>query len=190
MSYSVTAQVGSRHVLEPANGTYWLTEMTEHQTRTWRFIVGSNGTSRYVLRPERGVMVARTYKTVPVETHYGDRIVRPRARFTFNHDGLPESGNVVVLGNRAGYLSWFSGAPEYDGHNIDGGVIHKVYVSPPHRRKGVATAMFEFARELNPDMDIRHSNALTDDGAAFAAATPTANDLPGLTSPDAVPIGA
>ena len=67
-----------------------------------------------------------------------------------------------------GYLSWFPGKPKHNGSSIDGGVIHKVQVSPQHQRRGLASAMLAFARERNPDLDIRHSNALTDEGRAWA----------------------
>jgi GNAT superfamily N-acetyltransferase len=67
-----------------------------------------------------------------------------------------------------GYLSWFPGKPRHNGSSIDGGVIHKVQVSPQHQRRGLASAMLAFARERNPDLDIRHSTALTDEGRAWA----------------------
>lgn len=67
-----------------------------------------------------------------------------------------------------GYLSWFGGQPRHDNNNIDGGVIYKVQVSGPHRRRGVASAMLDFAREKHPEQDIRHSNALSDDGRAWS----------------------
>jgi ribosomal protein S18 acetylase RimI-like enzyme len=77
----------------------------------------------------------------------------------------------------AGYLSWFGGTPRHDGSTVDGGVIHKVHVSGPHRRRGLASAMLSFARERKPEMDVRHSSALTDEGRAWAehtaAASPT-----------------
>lgn len=79
--------------------------------------------------------------------------------------------------SRIGMLTYFGGKPTYDGSNVDGGVIHKVSVRPRHQRNGVATAMLDFARERNPDKDVRHSNVLSEDGAAWAAATPTPNDL-------------
>lgn len=71
-----------------------------------------------------------------------------------------------------GSLSWFSGKPQYDSTTIDGGVIHKVFVRDENRRQGIATAMLNAARKWNPDRDIRHSNALTEDGKAWAKARP------------------
>jgi GNAT superfamily N-acetyltransferase len=80
-------------------------------------------------------------------------------------------------GRRAGYLSYFGGhidrnedGTPNDRSNINGGLIYKTYVSGPHRRKGLATAMLDYAREKHPDMEIRHSNALSDDGRAWRAA--------------------
>lgn len=89
------------------------------------------------------------------------------------------SGHVLWLTRRAGYLSWFTGSIDRlpggsldDSSNINGGVIYKVFVSAQHRRKGLASAMLAMARDLYPQMHIRHSKALSVDGAAWAAATP------------------
>lgn len=183
MSYDI-ATPASTHVAEKVNGGYWVnrledrTHTTSGRPRGWRFILGGNGTSRYLLRMEDGAMVARTYKVVPVESSWGDRSIQVGKKVTLTSDDLPENGHVIVVGNRVGYLTWFGGNPEYTGSNIDGGVIYKAYVSSKHRRKGVATALLDLARQMFPDKDIRHSCALSDDGAAFAAATPTPNDLP------------
>lgn len=78
-----------------------------------------------------------------------------------------------------GYLSWFGGKPPLDDAgnpidrkgNINNGMIHKVVVSSPQRRKGLATAMLAFARDRYPDSQVRHSGALSDDGRAWASAT-------------------
>lgn len=171
------------HVAEKS-GSGWNISRIEDRThstfgrdRGWHFITGADGGPRYLLRMEAGAMVARTVKIVPVATEWGEQIIRVGTSTTLIHDGLPEDGDVLVVGRRCGSLSWFGGRPSYDGSNIDGGVIFKTYVSSQHRRKGVATAMLNHARNLHPERDIRHSNALSEDGAAFAAATPTANDL-------------
>jgi GNAT superfamily N-acetyltransferase/8-oxo-dGTP pyrophosphatase MutT (NUDIX family) len=65
-----------------------------------------------------------------------------------------------------GYLNWFGGEAHNDGSNIDGGVIHKVFVEPEHQHQGLASAMLDFARERRPD--IRHSTALTEQGRAWS----------------------
>jgi hypothetical protein len=46
-----------------------------------------------------------------------------------------------------------------------------VEVVEGHKRQGIATAMFEFAQTANPHVVLRHSDALTADGAQFARAT-------------------
>lgn len=71
-------------------------------------------------------------------------------------------------GKRIGFLSWYGGKPEYTGRNVDGGVIAHAYVSQQFRRKGIASAMLDFARAKHPDSDIRHSSALSDDGKAWS----------------------
>ena len=97
------------------------------------------------------------------------------ARYRLGEEGYNTAVAYHQLSNggerRAGYLSWFGGKPEYDGANVDGGVIHKAYVSSPHRRRGVASALLDYARTQHPDQDIRHSRALSDDGKAWAANT-------------------
>lgn len=172
------------HIAEKGSGGGWnvsrlddRTHSTSGRDRGWHFIAAADGNPRYMLRMEEGSMVARTVKTVPVTTEWGERIIRVGSTTTLIHDDLPEGGQVLIVGRRCGRLTWFGGCPTYDGSNIDGGVIYKTYVSSQHRRKGVATAMLGYARNLYPQKDIRHSNALSDDGAAFAAATPTPNDL-------------
>lgn len=188
MPYELT-HPNNTHVAERVRGGYWNVSFTEDRThstsgraRGWTFITGGNGTSRYLLRMEDGTLVAHTYRTVPVEHPRGAAAIRVN-RFVLEHDGLPDAGEVIVVGKRCGYLSWFGGTPEYNGDNIDGGVIYKVYVSQQHRRKGVATALLNVARDMFPEKDIRHSSALSGAGVDFAAATPTPNDLPYHPSP-------
>lgn len=83
------------------------------------------------------------------------------------------------LGKRVGSLSFFPGKPDRkedgslnDVGNINGGMIHKVYVSSQFRRKGIASAMLDHARMRYPDREVRHSNALSDDGRAWKENTP------------------
>lgn len=59
-----------------------------------------------------------------------------------------------------GYLSWLGG---------DTPKIYKTFVKEDHRRKGVASAMLGFAREIEPSL--QHSHALTEDGHAWAEKT-------------------
>jgi ribosomal protein S18 acetylase RimI-like enzyme len=69
-------------------------------------------------------------------------------------------------GRNAGYLFW-----EKPGeHNGNTPTITSVKVSSQFRRKGVATAMLEHARQYEPDL--QHSHALLPDGEAWAKARP------------------
>lgn len=172
------------HMAEKRNG-YWNVSRIEDRTHTtsgrdrgWAIITNAAGAARYLIRMEDGAMVARLVKEVPVQTQWGENLIQVTAKATLTHDELPTGGTVLLVGNRCGSLTWFGGTATYDGSNIDGGVIHKAYVSSQHRRKGLATALLRVARSRFPDKDIRHSNALSADGAAWAAATPTPNDLP------------
>lgn len=80
---------------------------------------------------------------------------------------------------RVGYINWYGGEVRKDTSGtpepgINGGTVHKAYVSSQHRRKGVASAMLDFARERHPEKEIRHSPrySQTDDGANWAQAKP------------------
>jgi GNAT superfamily N-acetyltransferase len=54
------------------------------------------------------------------------------------------------------------------------GEIEKLFVDPQHRRKGLATSLFNMAQWLNPAP--KHSAWRTDDGDAWAKSI--TNDLP------------
>jgi len=81
----------------------------------------------------------------------------------------PEPGLVQAStpsGRAAGKLSHhgpYTSEPEKK-------VIGNVVVSSVHRRKGVATAMLDYARLTEPDL--HHSKTLTPDGKGFAEANP------------------
>jgi GNAT superfamily N-acetyltransferase len=48
--------------------------------------------------------------------------------------------------------------------------VYKAFVKPPHRRKGVASAMFDFAdqhAQARYGKPLQHSEALSEDGKAF-----------------------
>ena len=68
-------------------------------------------------------------------------------------------------GRRAGAMTTFKGT-EPEEHTI-----HEIVVSKPHQRKGLATALMDYARSTDQP-DLHHSSALTDHGKPFAAATP------------------
>ncbi len=53
-------------------------------------------------------------------------------------------------------------------HEPDGWVAYGVNVYPEHRRRGVATAMYDYAEELL-GVKLRQSTSQTDDGKAFWA---------------------
>lgn len=78
-------------------------------------------------------------------------------------------------GRRVGYLDWHEangtrhvqGSPDPTKPGVG-----KVYVSGPQRRKGVASAMLEHARDLRPGLQHSGPQALTGDGAAWSRARP------------------
>lgn len=82
-------------------------------------------------------------------------------------------------GRRIGAMNWFPtpisaprGRPSSAGLEVepDKPTIFKVVVSKPMRRKGVASAMLDHARDISPGL--QHSYALSEDGAAWARARP------------------
>jgi GNAT superfamily N-acetyltransferase len=123
-----------------------------HGTQRW--VRAKNGTPYRLQQMSNGIIAAHT--------------VTP---------GSADFNRAPTRQSAIGSLSFFGGKPQHDGSNTDGGVIYKTIVRPRHQRRGVATAMLEFARHLNPEADVRHSNALSEEGAAWARATPTPNDL-------------
>ena len=80
-------------------------------------------------------------------------------------------------GRRVGYMSWF-GAIGGEGRHVQGSpdptkpAIYKVAVSKPQRRKGVATAMLEHAREIAPGLQHSGPQALSSEGAVWARNRP------------------
>jgi GNAT superfamily N-acetyltransferase len=63
-----------------------------------------------------------------------------------------------------GKLEWAKGT----------GKIHEVFVTKPHRRKGIATAMLEQSRTIAKEKGLQtpvHSERRSDDGQAWAAST-------------------
>lgn len=83
------------------------------------------------------------------------------------HPGRMVSAHVMPSGRKVGAMTWFGGKKPHDKATTEG-VIHKVVVSAPHRRKGLASAMLDHARATSPKDEIGHSFALSDDGKAWA----------------------
>lgn len=96
-----------------------------------------------------------------------------------------DSGEKLPAPRRAGELSFHAGKSERDatgtptdqlpmghpGYNgSNGGVISAVRVPKAHQRKGVAGAMLDLARENYGE--VRHSQVLSDEGAAWRKARP------------------
>jgi ribosomal protein S18 acetylase RimI-like enzyme len=118
------------------------------------------------------------HNETPEVASYGKYLIEDTGKsliWARTHDPKKPAG----LGRRVGSLSFFGGKIDRnedgtidDRSNINGGRIHKVYVSSQFRRKGIASAMLDFARERYPDKEVRHSNALSDDGRAWAEKKP------------------
>jgi hypothetical protein len=63
-------------------------------------------------------------------------------------------------GTTCGWLCWTDGSPEDGGRPV--GEINDVYVSHPQRHHGIATALFDFAKQHEPN--VHHSDTLSEAG--------------------------
>ena len=98
----------------------------------------------------------------------GNEYTAPNGRtYTMHRTGSSMVEAHTPSGRRAGALTHFGGSSTSE---PEATTIHKIVVSGPHRRKGVGTAMLDYARLQTPDL--HHSQALTEDGQAYASASP------------------
>ncbi|HET7110208.1 MAG TPA: GNAT family N-acetyltransferase [Gemmatimonadales bacterium] len=83
----------------------------------------------------------------------------------------------TASGRGVGRMNWFGPAGE-GGRHVQGSpdptkpAIFKVVVSKPQRRKGIATAMLEHARDIAPGLQHSGPQALSPEGAAWARNRP------------------
>lgn len=118
------------------------------------------------------------HEQVPDTVSYGKYLIRDTGFFGASaHTYNPNKRDGV--GKRIGALTWYPGQVRKnedgsydDSSSVNGGVIHGVHVSTQFRRKGIASAMLDFARERYPEKEIRHSSALSPEGAAWSQAKP------------------
>lgn len=75
----------------------------------------------------------------------------------------------TASGKNVGYLMWSDHGTDKD-LNRDVPAIDSVRVNKPQQRKGIASAMLEHARSIEPDL--RHSVARTPEGKAWSEARP------------------
>ena len=104
----------------------------------------------------------------------------PAGKYTLRQAGYRHVEAVHTnSGRRVGAMNWFGAGA---GGGISGTsaaglpvdrdkpTIYKTVVSAPHRRKGVASAMLDYARQAEPDL--QHSHALSEDAIAWAKRKP------------------
>lgn len=105
----------------------------------------------------------------------------PDGKYTLRQAGYRHVEAVHTnSGRRVGGLNWFSstvGGPRGVSTSAAGLEVHpdkptiyKTVVSKPHRRKGVASAMLDYAREAEPEL--QHSHALSPDAVEWAKKKP------------------
>jgi len=88
--------------------------------------------------------------------------------YTFQHDLAPEGSSV-----RDHYVGAFHPTDGQIGHiqwKPNAGVIEMIQVNEKHRRKGVATAMYNYAKSLDPN--IKMSRVRTPAGDAWRQSMP------------------
>lgn len=107
----------------------------------------------------------------------------PGGKYTLRQAGSRHVEAVHTnSGRRVGAMNWFStgigggtggssitSAAGLEVHP-DKPTIYKAIVSKPHRRKGVASAMLDYARQAEPDL--QHSHALSPDAVEWAKKKP------------------
>lgn len=71
-------------------------------------------------------------------------------------------------GKTVGFLSWNNDA-EHNPEHVKN-TVHRVQVLKKHQRRGIASALLEHARQINPEL--QHSHARTPEGQAWSAARP------------------
>lgn len=107
----------------------------------------------------------------------------PQGKYTLRQAGYRHVEAVHTnSGRRVGALNWFPGGSvggssdrtitNAAGLPVEPGkpTIYKTVVSKPHRRKGVASAMLDYARQAEPEL--QHSHALSEDAVGWAKAKP------------------
>jgi GNAT superfamily N-acetyltransferase len=70
-------------------------------------------------------------------------------------------GALIAEGPKASHLRLTSGLDNYF-------TVNEIAVKPRHQRRGLASAMLQFHRDMYPEANIQHSDALTEDGKSWA----------------------
>lgn len=111
--------------------------------------------------------------------HLSEQQFGPGGKYTLRRAGYRHVEAVHTnSGRRVGAMNWMSTAMNSEpvtsaaGLTVEPGkpTIYKTVVSKPHRRKGVASAMLDYARKIEPDL--QHSHALSEDAIEWARRRP------------------
>lgn len=109
--------------------------------------------------------------------------VQHHASMMEKYGSKPQSIEAVhtASGRRVGSMNWFPGGSNPGSNQVTTSAanlevdpakptIFKTVVSAPARRKGVASAMLDHARAIEPEL--QHSHALSEDAVAWAKRKP------------------
>ena len=67
--------------------------------------------------------------------------------------------------------------------------VFQINTRPKHQRRGLAAEMFNTHREIFPELDLQHSNALSEDGRAFSKAVPATSNMESPDRPSSLSSG-
>lgn len=67
--------------------------------------------------------------------------------------------------------------------------VFQINTRPKHQRRGLAAEMFNTHREIFPELDLQHSNALSEDGRAFSKAVPATSSMESPDRPSSLSSG-
>ena len=88
--------------------------------------------------------------------NYSNKISDAHKTYPFHQHNITATAN----GKPVGHLVW-------DNHDIS-----TLEVAPKHRRKGIATAMYNMAKQLPTKGGVNHSDVRTEAGEAWSKTTP------------------
>ena len=67
--------------------------------------------------------------------------------------------------------------------------VFQINTRPKHQRRGLAAEMFNTHRETFPELDLQHSDALSEDGRAFSKAVPATSNMESPDRPSSLSSG-
>ena len=92
-------------------------------------------------------------------------------QWTIRTDGSRQVRAYSKTGKHVGSLNWFPARTEHPPR------VFKAVVHEDYRRQGVGRALFNAARNIEPDLHHAQPHQFSADGAQFAAGTPVSDPI-------------